>query len=123
MAEVERLLDIKGDPQDSRLQLISGIAAWALDHPGNKIDAATVFPHHLKRMREAIFAERRQSVASLARDIVLLVREGGSGLDVERKRDAQATVDRLVARFAYCPNCAADAASLLVRKRFQDLVV
>ncbi|HEY4016075.1 MAG TPA: serine protein kinase PrkA [Polyangiaceae bacterium] len=123
MAEVERLLDVKGDPQDSRRQLISGIAAWALDHPGQKVDAATVFPHHLKRMREAIFADRRQSVASLARDVVLLVREDGAGLDAERKRDAQATVDRLSARFGYCPNCAADAASLLVRKRFQDLVV
>ncbi len=123
MAEVERLLDVKGDPQDSRRQLISGIAAWALDHPGRKIDAATVFPQHLKRMREAIFAERRQSVASLARDIVLLVREQGVGLDAERKRDAQATVDRLIARFGYCANCAGDAASLLVRKRFQDLAV
>jgi serine protein kinase len=123
MGEVERLLDVKGDPQDSRRQLISAIAAWALDHPGQKVDTAAVFPSHLKRMREAIFADRRQSVASLARDIVLLVREEGVGLSAERKRDAQATIDRLVARFGYCPNCAADTASLLVRRRFQDLVV
>jgi serine protein kinase len=123
MAEVERLLDVKGDPQDWRRQLISAIAAWALDHPGQKVDAAAVFPQHLRRMREAIFAERRQAVASLARDIVLLVREEGVGLDAERRRDAQATIDRLVSRFAYCRECAADAASLLVRRRFHDLVV
>ena len=33
-----------------------------------------------------------------------------------------ATIDRLASRFGYCSACAADAASLLVRKRFQDLV-
>jgi serine protein kinase len=123
MAEVERLLDLKGDPLDWRRQLISAIAAWALDHPGQKVETTIVFPQHIKRMREAIFADRRQSVASLARDIVLLVREEGVGLDQERRQDAQATVDRLAARFGYCPSCAADAASLLVRKRFQDLVI
>jgi predicted Ser/Thr protein kinase len=123
MAEVERLLEMKGDAQDWRRQLISGIAAWALDHPGQKVDPATVFPQHLKRMREAIFAERRRAVAELARDIVLLVREEGAGLDGERRREAEGTVDRMVARFAYCRDCAADAASLLIRRRFHDLVV
>jgi serine protein kinase len=123
MAEVERLLDVKGEPLDWRRQLISAIAAWALDHPGQKVDAATVFPQHIRRMREAIFADRRQAVATLARDIVLVVREGGVGVDPDRRRDAQATIERLAARFGYCPSCAADAASLLVRKRFQDLIV
>ena len=123
MAEVERLLDVKGsDPLDWRRQLISGIAAWALDHPGQKLDTAAVFPQHIRRMREAIFADRRKSVASLARDILLLVREDGVGVDPQHRQDAQATIDRLAARFGYCANCAADAASLLLRKRFQDLV-
>ena len=108
---------------DWRRQLISAIAAWALDHPGQKVDTAAVFPQHIRRMREAIFADRRQAVALLARDIVLVVREGGVGVDSERRKDAQATIDRLATRFGYCPSCAADAASLLVRKRFHDLVI
>jgi hypothetical protein len=51
------------------------------------------------------------------------VREEGTGLDPERRREAEATIERLVARFAYCRNCAGDVASLLVRKRFHDLIV
>ena len=82
-----------------------------------------MFPQHLKRMREAIFADRRRAVAELARDIVLLVREEGTGLDGERRREAEGTIERLIARFAYCRECAADAASLLIRRRFHDLVV
>ncbi len=123
MAEVERLLDVKVEALEWRRQLISSIAAWALDHPGQRVDPAEVFPQHLKRMREAIFADRRQAVAALARDVVLLVREEGVGLDSERRGDAQGCIDRLVARFGYCRECASDMASLLVRRRFHDLIV
>lgn len=121
MAEVERLLDTKGEALDWRRQLISAIAAWALDHPGAKIDTSVVFPHHLRRMREAIFTDRRAEVAQLAKSIVVLVREEGTGLAADQRREAEGTIERMVARFGYCRECACDAASLLVRKRFNDL--
>jgi predicted Ser/Thr protein kinase len=122
MVEVERLLDVKGESVDWRRQLISGIAAWALDHPGQKVDPSAVFPQHLRRMREAIFADRRPAVAQLARWVVILVRDEGQGLEADQRRDADATIERMIARFGYCRECAADSASLLVRKRFNDLV-
>jgi serine protein kinase len=123
MGEVERLIDFKGEAEDGRGQFISAIAAWALDHPGQKIEASVVFPQHIKRMREAIFAERRPAVATLARDLSLLVRGESAGLDGERRRDAEGAIDGMIQRFGYCRHCAADAASTLVRKRFQDLVI
>jgi predicted Ser/Thr protein kinase len=123
MADVERLLDVKGDPQDWRRHLISAIAAWALDHPGAKVDPANVFPQHLRRMREAIFGEKRKDVAKLARDMIIAVRDEGTGLDPAHKRDAEATIERMIQKNGYCRNCAVDAASMLVRKRFHDLVV
>ena len=75
-------------------------------------------------MREAIFADRRPAVARLARDIVLVVREEGVGL--ERRAAARGRGRRSSGssrRFGYCRECAADAASMLVRRRFHDLVV
>src|ERR1700722_1327806 len=122
MAEVERLLDVKVEPVEWRRQLISAIAAWAIDHPGQKVDPTGVFPQHLRRMREAIFGDRRQEVANIARDVVLLVREEGVGVDAERKLQAEKTIDGLISRFGYCRSCAGDLGSLLVRKRFDDLV-
>ena len=121
MNEVERLLDVKGEAHEARRQMISSIAAWAIDHPGMKIDTGTVFPHYLKRMREAIFADRRPQVARLARDIVILVRDDGTGLDSERKKAAEEAIEQLSARFGYCKECAGDASSVLLRRRFQDL--
>jgi len=121
MQEVERLLEVKGDVDDARRQLISGVAAWSLDHPGAKIDAVTVFPHHLKRIREAILVDRRPAVARLTRDIVVLVRENAAGLDAQRRKDAEQALMRLK-KLDYCESCAADAASTLLRKRFQELI-
>src|SRR5262249_13701473 len=123
MREVERLLDVKSDAPDWRKQMISAIAAWALDHPGARVDPPGVFPQYLKRMREAIFADKRPQVARLARDIVVLMRDEGSGLDAEPRRDAEATIQRPIPRFGYCETCASDAGSMLLRRRFAALIV
>ncbi|MBX3205479.1 MAG: serine protein kinase PrkA [Labilithrix sp.] len=123
MREVERLLDVKGGAEDARKQMISAIAAWAIDHPGQKVEAAAVFPQYLRRLRDAIFADKRTDVAKIARDIVILVRDEGSGLDGARAREARASLDRLASRFGYCDACGVDLASMLLRKRYGDLIV
>ncbi len=123
MKEVERLLDVKGGADESRRQLISAIAAWAIDHPGQKVEAKVVFPSYLRRLRDAIFADKRTEVATRARDVVLLVRDEGQSLDANRKKIAREVLDRMAARFGYCDNCAADTASMLLRKRYNDLIV
>lgn len=122
MREVERLLDVKGDAQDSRRQMISAIAAWAIDHPGQKVEARAVFPHFSKRIREAIFEGKRPEVARSAKDIIVLVRDEGSGMDANSKRSARGVLDRLAERFSYCDNCATDMASMLLRKRYNDII-
>jgi predicted Ser/Thr protein kinase len=122
MQEVERLLDVKGDADEARKQMISNIAAWSLDHPTEKVEARTVFPHFLRRMRDAMYAERRPAVAKLTRDVVILSREAGEGLDDARRADARACIERMKT-FGYCEHCAVDVASTALRKRFGELIV
>lgn len=123
MRELERLLDVKGDAQDARKQMISAIAAWAIDHPGQRVEAKNVFPQMIKRLKDAVFADKRGDVAKRARDVVVFVRDEGSGLDDARRREARNVLDRLASKFGYCDSCAADMASMLVRKRYNDLIV
>ena len=123
MREVERLLDVKGDASEARKQMISGIAAWAIDHPGQKVEGKNVFPNFLRRLRDAIFSDKRVDIAKQARDIVVLVREEGAGLDERRRKAVREVIAQLASRFAYCDNCSADMASMLVRKRYSDLIV
>lgn len=122
MGEVEELLGVRGDAGEFRKSLISSIAAFAIDHPGKKIDHPIVFAQHTRKLRDTVFAERRKQMAHLARDIVVLVGEEGAGLDSQRRKQAQETLERLKAERGYCDHCARDAASSLLRWRFAELV-
>jgi predicted Ser/Thr protein kinase len=122
MREVEKLMDAKGTPEEARKGMISAVAAWAIDHPGAKVEPKQVFPDALRRMREAMFAGKKRDVALLSKDLVIHVREADSGLDAERKMLASLSLGRLVDKFGYCSECAADMASVLLRKRFGDLI-
>jgi predicted Ser/Thr protein kinase len=126
MKEVERLLDVKGEADEWRKQMISTIAAWAIDHPGDRVETTRVFSHLLKRMREAIFADKRVQVAKLARNVVEIVRDErtkeeeakrGPSLDAHSRAAAQEVLVRLEEKFGYCRKCAGDMMSMLVRKR------
>lgn len=122
MREVEALLGTADKPEQLRHSLINMIAAWAIDHPGDRVDNTRVFGPQLKRLRDAVFAERRVVVARLCRDIVILLREEGAGLDAERRDAARAAADRLIDKYGYQESSAADAALALVRERFADLL-
>src|SRR6185312_5412454 len=115
MREIEGLLGVKQKHDDYRRGLISTIAAWAIDHPGEKIVNQVVFPSQLKRLRETSFAERKKGVAVVVRDLVSLLRDrrredsGWGDLQEEGRRNARAALDRLKT-MGYCESCALDAA-------------
>ncbi len=122
MREVEQLLGGPDKPEPFRHGLINTIAAWAIDHPGERVDNTRVFPAHLRKLREAVFSERRVAVARLSRDLVVLVKEEGSGLDESQKKAARELLDELARRYGYEQGSATDAAIALVRERFADVL-
>jgi predicted Ser/Thr protein kinase len=127
MREVEGLLGVKQKNEEHRKSLISSIAAWAIDHPGEKIVNPVVFPQQMRRLRDTVFVERRKGVALLVRDLVSLLRDQkkqGSGwgdLHEEERKNAKSALARLKA-MGYCDHCALDAASAVLRARFAELV-
>jgi predicted Ser/Thr protein kinase len=127
MREIEGLLGVKQKNEDYRRGLISTIAAWAIDHPGEKIVNQVVFPAQMKRLRETSFAERKKGVAVVVRDLVSLLRvqrredSGWGDLHEEGRKNARAALVRLKS-MGYCENCALDAASAVLRARFSELV-
>jgi predicted Ser/Thr protein kinase len=122
MREVEALLGNTDEPAEFRHGLIGNIAAWAIDHPGQPIDNAQVFAGHMRRLREAAFSERRSSVAKLCRDVLVLLKEDGAGLNDARRAAASRTAAELYGRFGYESSSAGDAAAALMRDRFHQLL-
>ncbi len=122
MQEVEALLGNTEEERIFREALIGRVAAWAIDNPGRFVEHELIFRTELQRMREKVFSERRGAVAKLTRDILMLVRDEGVGLDLDRRSAAQATLDRLISQFGYDEDSVADAAGALVREPFTDLL-
>jgi serine protein kinase len=130
MREVEGLLGVKGKNDDYRKGLISQIAAWAIDHPGQRVSNQIVFPELLRKLRDAVFSERRKALAGLVRDLVGVLRQRtsgekheptGAGLREEQRRAALAALDRLKG-MGYCERCALDASSAVLRARYGEHV-
>jgi predicted Ser/Thr protein kinase len=123
LVEVEKLIGVTSGADDFRKGLISAIAAWAIDHPGQKIEAPVVFPQHVRKMRAAVFADRKKAVALLCRDLVVFLRDGdGARFDEAKREKLLAALGRMRELFGYTEASAKDVASTLVRWRFADLV-
>jgi predicted Ser/Thr protein kinase len=123
MLEVEGLLGWKGEPGEFRKSLLSTIAAWAIDHPTERAKNEVVFGDHIHKLREAVFEKLRKPIAELCRDIVTFVRDGEQSFPETRRHEVRKVLDKLAADFGYCDQCARDAAAMLVRKRFRDIIV
>lgn len=122
MKEVESLVGWTGEPDEFRRGLLSRMAAWALDNPSERARIEVVFAEQIRKLRDAVFAARRKPLAEICRDIVRMVREQDGALTDDRKRELREVLDAMAKRFGYCDQCACDAAAMLVRQRFHDLI-
>lgn len=120
MRDTERTLGTTGSADEFRKNLISGVAAWALDHPGEKVEYPRLFPRYVQRLKEAFFQDRRKQIVGIARDVMVLFTEEGAGLDAERRKHAETTVEGLKSRYGYCEHCARDAITALLKERLVD---
>jgi predicted Ser/Thr protein kinase len=117
MSSVERKLGVTKEADDFRRNLISNVAAYAIDHPGAGVDYLRLFPRHIGRLREAYFEERGEQVSDIITDVLALLAEGQS-LDGERRVRAERTFATLCDRFGYNKDSAREALSELIRDRY-----
>ncbi|MFO0553262.1 MAG: serine protein kinase PrkA [Polyangiaceae bacterium] len=129
MREVEGLIGVTAKNDEHRRGLISFIAAWAIDHPGQRVVNVEIFPDLLKKLKEAAFADRKKPVALLVRDLTRVLREKKEAarervdkdLGESRRREAAAMMERLRG-LGYTEDSALDAATALIRARLAELV-
>lgn len=116
MESIERMLDVD-DADEFRRNLISAVAAHAIDNPGERVDYNRAFPRYIERLKEAYFRERRKVVSAIAADVLVLLEDGG-GLDGERSTRARATLESMKGRFGYEDASVRIALGELVRERY-----
>jgi predicted Ser/Thr protein kinase len=120
MEEVESRLGYPDTAHETRRSLVNHIAGWAIEHPNLALDNERVFGAQIRRLRDAVFGEKRVAIARLSRDMVVFLRGEGTGLSEPRRAEVRKMVARLHDEFRYEDSSAGDAATALVRERFAD---
>lgn len=118
MKRVEDSLGVTEDAGDFRNNLISRVAAWAIEHPRQKISGEIIFPEHLRRIRNAYFQDHRKKVVKIAKNALNLLSGEVDGLDKTDRDAAEHMVDRLIQDRGYCKKCMSDALARLIANRF-----
>jgi predicted Ser/Thr protein kinase len=122
MSDVEKTLGVGPKREDFRHEVISRIGAWSIEHPGQKIEYVQVFPRQLQQLREAYFEQRKKLLKKTNEDLLVYLADGRDATRARLDRDSfdrvETTLDNLQKKYSYCPRCAKDAVSYLLRKRY-----
>ena len=122
MTEVERTLNVIQKPEEHRREVIARIGAWSIEHPGQKVDFSQVFPQKLQLLRDAYFEQHKKLLKKTNEDLLVYLSDGADAtrarLDEESFVRVETTLRNLVDRFGYCPKCARDTVSFLLRRRY-----
>jgi len=102
-----------------RNELLSGIAAWAIDHPEQDVDYEVLFPRYIEQLRQAYFDERRGQVGDIGRSIVAVLEDDDS-LDDDTREAAQQALQVLIGVYGYERSSAKVALGALVDARYHE---
>jgi predicted Ser/Thr protein kinase len=122
MSEVEKTLGMGQKRDDFRHEVISRIAAWSIEHPGQKVDYAQVFPRQLQQLREAYFEQRKKILKKTNEEILMYLADGPEKARLHLTREAfervETTLTNMKSRYGYCEQCTKDTVSFLLRRRY-----
>jgi serine protein kinase len=102
-----------------RQNLISQVGVWSLDHAGQPVVYASVFPEYWKKLEKHYF-ETQKSVLTKMHDALV------GGFELNAKGDhlsdgmklAQKTVNNMISKQGYCEHCAKEVITFLMKKRY-----
>jgi predicted Ser/Thr protein kinase len=118
LKRVEALLEVQ-NAEEFRRNLISMVAAYAIDNPGAAIDHKQLFPRYVEQVKESYYREHRTQIAAMIGDMLVLLSDSAKGEHISHDARAQAepALERLLA-LGYCRKCARASLGELVRERY-----
>lgn len=117
MENIEEILDID-EPEEFRRDLINSVAAHAIDHPGEKVQYADVFPRYVDKVKESYFSRRRKHLAEIVRGMLAILAGNDDAVDVSLRKETHNALERFRNELGYCTHCARDALGELLNERY-----
>lgn len=118
MDRVETMLGASS-PAAFRRDLLSAVATWAIDHPGESVDYVRLFPRYIDLLEGGYFEQQKKNIATIARDVLRLIDESEDTL--EDREAAERTLALLRERHGYRETSARAALGALLDARYADV--
>jgi predicted Ser/Thr protein kinase len=120
MNNVEEMLDIEEDMEDFRHGLISAVAAYSIDHPGEEIDFRKTFPDLFIALERKFYQERQQQIRRVQESLLRYFEDEKKSMTSTEINAVETTLYNLKQRYKYCDHCAREAVAFLLTTRYND---
>ena len=120
MKEVEETINIEEEPREFRRGLISSIAAFTIDNPGEAVDYLRIFPTIFEALQNAFFGERQRQIRRIKENLLTYFEGDDKTLSSSERAAVETTVKNLKERYGYCDESAREAVAFLLSNRYKD---
>lgn len=120
MAEIEETINIDEEPEDFRRSLISSIAAYTIDHPGESVNYRRIFPEIFEALQEAFFSERQKQVRRIKENLITYFEGDLQSLSSSELTTVKITLKNLKEHYGYCDDSAREAVAFLLSNRYRE---
>ncbi len=120
MEEIEETINIEEDPDDFRRSLISSIAAYSIDHPGEAVNYRKIFPEIFEALQEAFFSKRQSQIRRIEENLLTYFEGDSDSLSRTELESVETTLNNLKDRYGYCDDSAREAVAFLLSNRYKD---
>ena len=118
MQSVESMLSVEKS-NEFRDELMSRVAAWAIDEPEKEVDYVHLFPRLIEKLEESYFQSHRKQIKTIARDMLRRF-DPDEVLDKEAEQAAQTTYEQLCSQYGYQEASVRIAIGALLAERYAE---
>ena len=119
-SEFEKIVEAPHDSNERdsfRQNIISQVGVWSLDHPHEPVVYARVFPDFWRKLEKHYF-ESQKAVLSKMSDALLVYNTDADDPTSEGAILARQTIHNMENKLGYCPSCAKEVITFLMRQRY-----
>jgi predicted Ser/Thr protein kinase len=119
MSTVEKAIDLKEKPDVFRKGLVTRIAAYSIEHPGQKIDTRALFGDLFKALKADFYKKREKQIEQLLRDMLKFGTDDWKFVATPQREAVKRSLARLKARYGYCLSCAKETVQYVLKQRLK----
>ena len=117
--ETELIIAPEDDPRTFRQDVVSRVAAYALDHPYQPVAYDKIFARQIQRIENHYFSQQQTRIAKLHENLMRYMTDRKSELADEDRQEVERLLDRMQTRFGYHPDCTREVVGMLMSTKYK----